>query len=173
MISRRRKAERCSAVKVVERIEEGARLLVRLLRSKRGILVERPLARAAERGAKAPAPHVLGDRQQPGARRLGLRASQHRAVGVDERRLGDVLGVLAVAERAQRGPVDVAAMPAVELLEGAFRIGTGVTGSPRRHDHETSERAKRGAGQPDSARRFAAFNQLRRTSPLNGRITSQ
>ena len=126
-----------------ERLEQRARLLVRLLGGERGIRVERLLARAAERGAEAPAPHVLGDRQQPGARRLRTRASQHRAVGVDERRLGDVLGVLAVAERAQRRPVDVVAMPAVQLLEGALRIGTGVAQSPRRHALTTPARGKR------------------------------
>ena len=61
------------------------------------------------------------------------RAAQDRPVGIDERGLCHVLGVVGVAERAQRDPVDLFAVTLVELFERAVRIRTGST---RFHGHE-------------------------------------
>jgi hypothetical protein len=100
-----------------ERVAQLLRLERRLVGRDR--LVERLLA---QRAPEAAAAHVLGDREQPGARRLGLRPAQHRPVGVDERRLGHVLRVLDVAEVAEGRAEDVVAVPAVQALDGAIRV---------------------------------------------------
>ena len=130
------------------------------------------LARTALSRPEAAAAHVLGDREQPGPRRLGPRPAQHRAVGVRERRLRHVLGVVGVAELAQGRPIDVGAMPPVELLEGEIYGGASGAGSTRGHLQHNGRSAGKDARQR-SARCFAARSQRRRIRPLKGLTTSQ
>ena len=79
------------------------------------------LGRAALRLAETLPADVVRDRDQPvlrGARALAL---LHRAVGVEEGRLRDVLGVGLVAQDDERVAIDVAGVLAIEPLEGAVR----------------------------------------------------
>ncbi len=69
--------------------------------------------------APAHATDVVRDRDQPVVRLLRALAALERPIGVEERRLRDVLGVGRVGEHRERVLVDVARAPAVELLEGA------------------------------------------------------
>ena len=68
---------------------------------------------------------VARDRQQPVRRFPRSHAPLERAVGVQERRLRDVLGVGAVAEHRVRVPVDLGAVPAVEVIDLARSEVTG------------------------------------------------
>jgi hypothetical protein len=77
-----------------DRVEQGVCLLALQLGRRHRVRIDFLLSRARSPGAKAPVSDVLCDREQPGARRVGPRAAQKRPVGVDERGLGDVLGVL-------------------------------------------------------------------------------
>jgi len=57
-------------------------------------------------------------REQYGeVRRLGAEEMLERAVGVEEGRLGDVLGVRRILQQRKRVAVDVLDIPAVETLE--------------------------------------------------------
>ena len=66
-----------------------------------------------------PASGVLGDGQQPGLRPLGLVPAPQRPEGVEERRLGDVLGLVRVPHVPQDEAVDVPLVAGVQPLEVA------------------------------------------------------
>ena len=85
---------------------------------------ERDLARAVAGLAPAHAADVVRDRDQPVVRAVRPVAALEGAVGVEERRLGDVLSVGRVRQQGERVLVDVARVAAVELLEGAVGRGT-------------------------------------------------
>ena len=76
----------------------------------------------AVRRAEAAAANVLRDCVQPGARQVGLVSAEDGAVGVEEGRLRDVLGLVVVAEFAQRNTVDLLSVAAVEALEVEPRL---------------------------------------------------
>jgi len=78
---------------------------------------------------------VVCDRDQPVLRGLGALAVLHRAQRVQERRLGDVLRVLGVAEHRKRVAVDVADVPLVHPLELA--VGRAGPRQERRHAYGT------------------------------------
>jgi hypothetical protein len=82
-------------------------------------LVERDLARPRAGLAPAHAADVVRDRDQPVVRLVRPLALLEGAVGVEERRLGDVLRVGRVRRQRERVLVDLARVPFVELLEGA------------------------------------------------------
>ncbi len=96
-----------------------ARLLV-LEGDRLGHVLERHLARAVAGLAPAHPTDVVGDRDQPVVRPVRAVAALERSIGVEERRLGDVLGVGRVREQGQRVLVDVARVALVELLEPAI-----------------------------------------------------
>jgi hypothetical protein len=102
--------------------EKGVCLLVTPLERRHRVGIDRLLARTSSGGAKASAPDVLRNGEQPRPRRVGPRAAQKCTVGVDKCRLSDVLGILHVSQLPQRGDVDSAAMPLVEALEGPVRF---------------------------------------------------
>ena len=83
-------------------------------------LVELDLLRAARRVAEALPADVVRDLDQPVVRAMRALAALERAVGVEEGRLGDVLGVGLVVEDRERVAVDGVDVPSVELLEGAL-----------------------------------------------------
>jgi len=64
---------------------------------------------------------VPRDRDQPASRRAWALARPERAEGVQERRLGDVLRLVEVANDAERVPVHVGNVPLVQPLECAVR----------------------------------------------------
>src|SRR2546421_546163 len=66
---------------------------------------------------RARAADVVGDRDQPVLRRPRLLSGPDRPVGVEERRLRDVLRVGRVAEDGEDVLVDVANVPLVEAFE--------------------------------------------------------
>ena len=76
-------------------------------RGARASLVELDLLRSARRVAEALAADVVGDLDQPVVRRVRALAALERAVGVEEGRLGDVLGVGLVVEDGEGVAVDV------------------------------------------------------------------
>ena len=84
-------------------------------------LVERDLVRPAAGLAPAHPADVVRDRDQPVVRLVRPLAALVGAVGVEERRLSDVLGVGGVGREGERVLVDLARVLAVELLEG--RVG--------------------------------------------------
>ena len=85
------------------------------------LFLEGDLVRPALRLAEALAADVVRDRDQPVLRRAGALALLERAVGVQEGRLGDVLGVGFVTQDDERVAVHVARVLAIEALEGAVR----------------------------------------------------
>jgi hypothetical protein len=69
---------------------------------------------------------VVSDPDEPRAERAAVRlppGALEVAVGLEERLLGDVLGVVVVADPVVRVRVDVTEVIAVELLEGAVELG--------------------------------------------------
>jgi hypothetical protein len=91
--------------------------------------VELHLRRAQGAGTKAPAADVPRDGEKPRARALGPVAAAERAVGVQERHLRDVLGLVWVAEIAQERAVHARTVRPVQSLErrlefrGGSRLG--------------------------------------------------
>ena len=79
--------------------------------------VERDLARAPGGGAEALAADVVGDRDQPVPGLLRPCARLVRAIGVEECRLDDVLGVRVVREHGERIAIDVLDVSLVQALE--------------------------------------------------------
>src|SRR5581483_8871234 len=65
---------------------------------------------------------VLGDLEEPGRLELGRGSALEAAEGVQERGLGRVLGLLAVAEPVQAEGEDLATVP---LVEQAGRLALG------------------------------------------------
>ena len=92
--------------------------------------------------------------------------------GVDERGLRHVLRVVRIAELAQGRPIDIGAMPPIELFECEIYGGSSGAGSTRGHRQHNGRSAGKDAGQR-SARCFAAWSQRRRIRPLKGLTTSQ
>ena len=84
------------------------------------LLLERDLSRTAPRITDPRSARVVRDRDQPLSRVPRALASLVRAVRLQERRLGDVLGIVAVAQDHQRVPVHVLDVRAVQPLEGLF-----------------------------------------------------
>jgi hypothetical protein len=106
-------------------------------------VVERDLGGTPRLLAEALPAGVARDRQQPAERPLGARAARERAVGVEERGLGDVLGVGGVREPAERVAVDVEPVAAVQPLErrALFRHSADLPCSrPSRHARRTISR---------------------------------
>ena len=69
---------------------------------------------------------VVGDPDEPGAKRAPVRLAPGAlevAVRLEERLLGDVLGVVVVTDPVVRVRVDIAQVIAIELLEGAIELG--------------------------------------------------
>jgi hypothetical protein len=72
---------------------------------------------------------VVGDADEPGAQRAAVGLTPRAlevAVGLQEGLLGDVLGVVVVADPVIGVGVDVAKVVAVEALEGAVELGLGL-----------------------------------------------
>jgi len=93
------------------------------------VVVELHLLRPPRLGAEALQADVVRDLDQPVERRARVLTALERAVGVEERRLRDVLRVGAVAQHPVRVPVDVRGVAPVEALEGMVQTRTG------RHAH--------------------------------------
>ena len=89
----------------------------------RDVAVELDLARPRLLLAEALPDQVVRDRDQPVRRLARLLAALERAQGVDERRLGDVLGVGAVAEDGVDVAVDLGRVGAVQLVQLARGAG--------------------------------------------------
>src|SRR4029453_1120675 len=92
-------------------------------------LFELDLLRAAGRVAEALPAGVVCDLDQPVVRAMRALAALERAVGVEERRLGDVLGVALVVEDRERVAVNGVDMPTVELFQG--ELGGALGGRAR------------------------------------------
>ena len=97
----------------------GGRDVVVLGRRGGEAFVELDLLRAARRVAEALPADVVRDLDQPVVRAIRALAALERAVGAEERRLGDVLRVGLVVQDRERVAVDGMDVPLVELLEGA------------------------------------------------------
>jgi hypothetical protein len=82
-------------------------------------VVELDLAWAPRRVAESLATDVVGDLDQPVVRRVRALATLVGAVGVEEGRLGDVLGVGLVVEDGQGVAVDRVDVIAIKPFEGA------------------------------------------------------
>src|SRR5215208_7162702 len=81
--------------------------------------------RAASAVAVVVRGEVVGDADEPGAERAPVRlapGSLEVPIRLEERLLGDVLGVVMVTDAVVRVRVDVAQMVAIELLEGAIEL---------------------------------------------------
>ena len=90
------------------------------------VLVELDLLRATRRVAEALSADVVRDLDQPVVWAMRALAALEGAVGAEERRLGDVLGIgLAVQDR-EGVAVDGVDMLLVELLEGAIGGALGL-----------------------------------------------
>jgi hypothetical protein len=89
-------------------------------------LVELDLLRSARRVAEALPARVVRDLDQPVVRAMRALAALERTIGVEERRLGDVLGVGLVVQDCERVAVDRVDVPPVELLEGALGGALGM-----------------------------------------------
>src|SRR5439155_3372680 len=85
------------------------------------LFVQLDLGGPALRLAEALAADVVRDRDQPVLRGARALTALEGAVGVEEGRLGDVLGVGLVAQDDERVAVDVACVFLVQALEGAVR----------------------------------------------------
>jgi hypothetical protein len=91
-----------------------------------GSVVERGLLRTVAGLAPAHPADVVRDRDEPVVWAVRAVASLERAVGVHERRLGDVLRVGRVRQQGERVLVDVARVALVELFEGAVGAPPGL-----------------------------------------------
>jgi len=85
------------------------------------IVLQHDLDRSSGSLAVSLPAHVLRDRDQPVSGRARALARTERAEGVQERRLGDVLRLVEVANEAERVPVHVGNVPLVQPLECAVR----------------------------------------------------
>ncbi len=92
-------------------------------------LVELDLLRAARRVAEALPADVVRDLDQPVVRAMRALAALERAVGVEERRLGDVLGVGLVVEDRERVAVDGVDVPLGRASRRSARWRAGMCAS--------------------------------------------
>src|SRR6266536_2366328 len=97
----------------------------------RRVLEERHLLRPPLLLAESLTAHVVRDRDQPVPRRLRPLTVLHRAVGVHERCLGDVLGVGLVPQHGHRVAIDIRRVLAVDALE--LPVGSRRPRQDRRH----------------------------------------
>ena len=88
-------------------------------------------SRRAPGGAVAVPADVPGDGHEPAAQVERLVAGPQRLVGVEERRLRDILGVVRVPEPGEREAVHVPDMPTVDRLERVVVLERSLTGSRR------------------------------------------
>jgi hypothetical protein len=93
-------------------------------------IVELDLARASRRLPEALAADVVRDLDQPVVRCVRSLAALERSIGVEEGRLGDVLGVGLVLKNGERVAVDRVDVPAVEAFEGG--VGGAAAGCEER-----------------------------------------
>jgi hypothetical protein len=91
----------------------------------RDVVVELDLLRPTRGGPEALQAHVVRDLDQPVERRARVLSALERPVRVEERRLGDVLRVRAVAEHAVRVAIDVRRVPPVEAIERTVQAWLG------------------------------------------------
>ena len=137
---------------VAERAADLLRARALLLGLRLGeLLVERDLVRAARRLAEALPADVVGDRDQPVPRRLRPLAALVGAVGVHERRLRDVLGVVRAAQHRERVAVDVRDVLAVEALERAVGRAGAVRAAASHPNDAANRRVLRSAFTGSSA----------------------
>ena len=94
-------------------------------------LAERDLVWTPHRAPHARAARVVGDRDQPVVRRVRLGAGLQRAIGVEERRLRDVLRFGRVPHHREDVAVHLADVAFVESLERAvWRVADEDRGHP-------------------------------------------
>ncbi len=124
------------------------------------LLLEADLGRAPLRLAEALAADVVRDRDQPVLGLLRALAALEGAIGVEERRLGDVLGVRLVPEHDEGVAVHVARVLAVEPLKRAI-----VAQTPREDwSHPLKDAGKRRILHPA----FGLWERRRRWERWNG-----
>jgi hypothetical protein len=95
---------------------------LRVVQREEQVGVELDLLRTLGAKPRAAANDVAGDGQEPGLGLLRAVTSAHGPEGVQERRLGDVLGFFGIADVAQHRSVHLAPVPAVDPLERAIRV---------------------------------------------------